>query len=169
MIYIPYPRVKCLKTIPFTAAHTHMAQIWQYPPLGPDTTFDSLKRVHLNPKSASATSRNPLQSCLVFHLILDLLQKTCFWANFDSSYDIMLSYLVKNSIQRNKNRRGEKRVSAGVGEIPFVYQNNKRNESITLASKFLACVASVSNRVIARKLERKQKKGWIFFALAPAF
>ena len=25
---------------------------------------------------------------------------------------------------------------------------------------FLACVASVSNRVIARKLERKQKKGW---------
>ena len=81
-------------------------------PRWPDTTFDSLKRVHLNPKSASATSRNPLQSCLVFHLILDLLQKTCFWANFDSSYDIMLSYLVKNSIQRNKNRRGEKRVSA---------------------------------------------------------
>ena len=82
-------------------------------PRWPDTTFDSLKRVHLNPKSASATSRNPLQSCLVFHLILDLLQKTCFWANFDSSYDIMLSYLVKNSIQRDKNRRGEKRVSAG--------------------------------------------------------
>ena len=24
----------------------------------------------------------------------------------------------------------------------------------------VACVASVSNRVIARKLERKQKKGW---------
>ena len=31
----------------------------------------------------------------------------------------------------------------------------------------LACVASVSNRVIARKLERKQKK--VFFALVPAF
>ena len=27
----------------------------------------------------------------------------------------------------------------------------------------LACVASVSNRVIARKLERKQKKGHSFF------
>ena len=34
----------------------------------------------------------------------------------------------------------------------------------------LACVASVSNRVIARKLEQSQKKGsfLFFFALAPA-
>ena len=31
LIYIPYPRVNCLKTIPFTAAHTYIAQIWQYP------------------------------------------------------------------------------------------------------------------------------------------
>ena len=43
---------------------------------------------------------------------------------------------------------------------------------------YLACVASVSNRVIARKLERKQKKNFplpllrhsfFFFALVPAF
>ena len=27
-----YPRVNCLKTIPFTAAHTYIAHIWQYPP-----------------------------------------------------------------------------------------------------------------------------------------
>ena len=27
LIYIPYPRVNCLKTIPFTAAHTHIAHI----------------------------------------------------------------------------------------------------------------------------------------------
>ena len=32
MIYTPYPRVNCLKTIPFTAAHTYIAHIWQYPP-----------------------------------------------------------------------------------------------------------------------------------------
>ena len=31
LIYIPYPRVNCLKTIPFTAAHTYIAHIWQYP------------------------------------------------------------------------------------------------------------------------------------------
>ena len=30
-IYIPYPRVESLKTIPFTAAHTYIAHIWQYP------------------------------------------------------------------------------------------------------------------------------------------
>ena len=34
LIYIPYPRVNCLKTIPFTAAHTYIAHIWQYPPRG---------------------------------------------------------------------------------------------------------------------------------------
>ena len=32
MIYILYPRVNCLKTIPFTAAHTYIVHIWQYPP-----------------------------------------------------------------------------------------------------------------------------------------
>ena len=32
LIYIPYPRVNCLKTIPFTAANTHIAHIWQYLP-----------------------------------------------------------------------------------------------------------------------------------------
>ena len=32
LIYISYPRVNCLKTTPFTAAHTHIAHIWQYPP-----------------------------------------------------------------------------------------------------------------------------------------
>ena len=31
---IPYPRVNCLKTIPFTAAYTHIAHIWQYSPRG---------------------------------------------------------------------------------------------------------------------------------------
>ena len=29
---MPYPRVNCSKTIPFTAAHTYIAHIWQYPP-----------------------------------------------------------------------------------------------------------------------------------------
>ena len=84
------------------------------------------------------TSRHPLQSCLVFHSILDLLQKTSFWENIYSSHDIILSYLVKNSTQRNMNRRGEKRVGAGRKKSPSftkIYQNNKRNETITLGSK----------------------------------
>ena len=34
---IPCSRVNCLKTIPFIAAHTYIAHIWQYPPPpGPD-------------------------------------------------------------------------------------------------------------------------------------
>ena len=67
----------------------------------------------------SDTSRNPLQSCLVFHSILNLLQKTSFWAIVNLSYDIILSYLVKNSIQMNMNRRGEKHVGAGQEKSPL--------------------------------------------------
>ena len=32
LIYIPCPRINCLKSIPFTAAHTYVAHIWQLPP-----------------------------------------------------------------------------------------------------------------------------------------
>ena len=32
MITRPYPRVNGLKTIPFPAAHTRIANIWEYPP-----------------------------------------------------------------------------------------------------------------------------------------
>ena len=32
-ISIPYPRAKCLKTLPFTAAHTYIAYIWECPPV----------------------------------------------------------------------------------------------------------------------------------------
>ena len=29
-LYTGYPRVNCLKTIPFTTAHTYIAHTWQY-------------------------------------------------------------------------------------------------------------------------------------------
>ena len=29
---IPYPRLNCSKTLPFTAAHTYVPYIWKYPP-----------------------------------------------------------------------------------------------------------------------------------------
>ena len=43
-VFIPYPRVNCLKTIPFTAAHTYIAHIWQYPPPHPSRAFALVKR-----------------------------------------------------------------------------------------------------------------------------
>ena len=38
MITRPYPRVNDLKTIPFTAAHTRITNIWEYPPPGVAST-----------------------------------------------------------------------------------------------------------------------------------
>ena len=35
LIYIPYPRVNYLKTIPFRAANTYTAHIWHAPPPSP--------------------------------------------------------------------------------------------------------------------------------------
>ena len=42
LIYMPYPRVNCLKTIPFTAAHTYIAHIWQYRPPPPGVNQSTL-------------------------------------------------------------------------------------------------------------------------------
>ena len=84
--------------------------------------------------------------------------ETCFWANFNSSYNIILSYLVKNSIQRNKNRWETRRGRAG--EIAFVYQNNKRNESITLASKLYVFGKSMEKVTYVWKI--KLSRPWTF-------
>ena len=35
LIYMPYPSVNSLKTIPYRAAHTYIAHIWQYHPRPP--------------------------------------------------------------------------------------------------------------------------------------
>ena len=75
----------------------------------PQPEIEPKRRIHL---------KNPLPSCLVFHSILDLLLKISFRANFYSSYEIVLSYLVKNSIQRNLNKSGEKRAVAGREKSP---------------------------------------------------
>ena len=103
------------------------SQLWDRADL--DTSFASLKSVYLNLKLNVRVRyiKKSAQSCLLFYSILDLLLKTSF---FYSSFYNILSYLIKNSIQRNMNTR--RRRARG---IAFVYQNNKRNESNTLASK----------------------------------
>ena len=69
---------------------------------------------------ASDTSRNPLQSCLVFYSILVLLLKIYWSPNFYSLFDIILSYLTYNSIQRNIKRRGEKHVGTRREKSPSI-------------------------------------------------
>ena len=76
-------------------------------------------------------SRNLLWYCLVFHLILDLILKTSFWANFYTTHKV-LSYLVKHSIQRNMKRSSGKCEDAGQEKL---ITEKKRNESITLQNK----------------------------------
>ena len=81
---------------------TGHSQLWDRADL--NTMFARLKSVYLNPKSKVRVGYiKKSASVLMFHSILDRLQKTSFWANFNSSYDIILSYLVKNSIQNNKD------------------------------------------------------------------
>ena len=83
-------------------------------------------------------SRNLLWYCLVFHLILDLILKTSFWANFYTTHKV-LSYLVKHSIQRNMKRSSGKCEGAGQGKL---ITEKKRNESITLQNNhhYINCI-----------------------------
>ena len=61
-----------------------------------DTSLASSKSVYpQNQMYVSYTSRNPLQSCLVFHSIFNLLLKTSFWANFDSSLRLKITSVVQ--------------------------------------------------------------------------
>ena len=69
---------------------------------------------------ASDTSRNPLQSYLVFHSNLDILLKTSFWANFNLPCDIILHYfdiILQYSKEREQKRWETRRRPAG--EIAF--------------------------------------------------
>ena len=45
--------------------------------------------------NASATSRNPLQSCIVLHSILHLLQKTCFEQTLTHPMKLFYHILLK--------------------------------------------------------------------------
>jgi len=65
-----------------------------------DTSFPTLKRVHWSKSRVEYFSKSA--SILpVFCCIFNRLLKTCFWVCFSSSYDIILSYLVINSIQKS--------------------------------------------------------------------
>ena len=118
-------------------------------PRWPGHWFCQFEKRLPQPEIKSTCGTHPLQSCLAFHWIFDLLLKISFWANFFSSYYTVFSYLVENSIQRNMNRRGEKRVGDGRDKSPwFVYHYNKRNESVTLASKQSLYICMVRQNVV---------------------
>ena len=55
---IPYPRVNCLKTIPFTAAHTYIAHIWQYRPPPPASGASPYRPLKELPPSLQAQVSN---------------------------------------------------------------------------------------------------------------
>ena len=76
------------------------SQLWDCADL--DTIFLTLKRVHLNPKS-KIHIKYISKSALIFPVFYSIFHpssslKTCFWVSFCSSYDIILSYLVKNNM-----------------------------------------------------------------------
>ena len=83
----------------------------------------------------SDTSRNLLQFCLVFHSILDLLQKPL---SEQTLTQILWHYFIINLVKNIYPKEHEqKRWETRRHRLFFVYQNNSRNESITLASKKL--------------------------------
>ena len=97
------------------------------------------------------TSTNALQFCSVFNSILDLLMKTSFTANSsNSSCHIILSYLVKNCIQRNMNRRGEKRVGA------------VRETSPSFAKITRERISNIGEQIIVIYIWKIDGKGYIY-------
>ena len=80
---------------------------------------------------ASDASRNPLQSCLVFHSILDLLLKTPFGQTFTHLITFFFIIFGETQYWKEHEKKRWETCRRPAGEIAFVYQNNKTNESVT--------------------------------------
>ena len=98
----PYPRVNCLKTIPFTEAHTHIAHIWQYPPPPPggrtqtsQWLFTSM-REELNIELSETNSSNAQSQWDLSIVITKVLVLYKFW-KISHVPDVRLSWLSEPS------------------------------------------------------------------------
>ena len=85
------------------------------------------KRLPLNPKSNVPFGCIKKSASILSTVSFDprSFTENFFWANFNSSYDIILSYL-------NWSKTVPKGTWRELVRNAFIYQNNKRNESITL-------------------------------------
>ena len=91
-----------------------------------DTSFPTLRTVHFCPLQpeikvmcSMSTSQNPLQSSHCFAQFSIVYWKTCFWLCLWLSYDIILSYLVKNCIDGvSKRTRKEEMGNTGRKKSP---------------------------------------------------
>ena len=85
--------------------------------------------------------------------------------NMSTGGDVYL-IKIKTEMKKHKVLFATSHANKGLNRTHAFTIPRCKNKKITCK---LACVASVFNRVIARKLERKQKRGYCFFALVPAF
>ena len=105
-------------------------------------------------------------NCFGYHKCMSRIQtKMCkkltkigsppsFWKN-PWSAPVISCYTRNNCMTQGGRHATGQKCCRGVGFAPQPRWPHKQWKGL-----FLACVASVSNRVIARKLERKPKKGW---------
>ena len=77
MITRPYTRLNGLKTIPFPAGHTRIANIWEYPPPPPRSVH---KRDELACRTCMYATRRRIQvSVTVFGCFFKKNEKSGFW------------------------------------------------------------------------------------------
>ena len=90
-----------------------------------------------NQSYASDTSRNPLQSCLVSHSILDLLlnRKPLFEQTFAHPITLFYHIFLKNGIQRNTNRKRE------IDGRGYIYLENQAFSTLNLQQWFRLAIA----------------------------
>ena len=118
----------------------HFCRVWK--------AFTSTR----NQTYASDTSRNPPQSCLVFHSILDLLQKPLFEQTLTHHMILFYHICLKTADpKKHEQKRWETRSYGSVGQIKhFLWFSfisgtfgNKRKASRTASSKERECVTVV--------------------------
>ena len=141
LIYIPYPRVNCLKTIPFTAAHTYIAHIWQYPPPLPRgyevpklRKISPLYKGHfvLSPRwplwrgSTVLILKIPWKSKIIMYTYMQLCSIFDFYFSFSGRRDYQR--FVLNSVGADLQMFKSGSNNRGVAEVKDIMATGKRSE-----------------------------------------
>ena len=131
-------------------------------PRWPGNYLSSLESVYLNPKSNLRVGCIQKSASILPSVSFD---PRSFTENLFLSklLLILLHYFIIFGLKQYSKKHEQKRWETRrrrVGEIAFVYQNNKRNESVTLASKYMLCIFGKTMEKVSYIWKIKLSRPW---------
>ena len=149
LIYIPYPRVNCLKTIPFTVAHTFIAHIWQYLPCLPrGYVVPKLRKISLSTTASFFCPQGGHCGEVQLYLKIPWKSKIIMYTYMQlcSMFDLFFSFsgrrlrFVLNSVGVDPQMFKSGSNNRGVAEVKDIMATGKRSQVARLVCEPLLVI-----------------------------